>query len=176
MKKSDLRSARAVNAKETLKKIENKEALRSTGRVYGGLRFVEGNVITFDDWEYIETWTDSYTRKDGTVAEFPVVKVALGEVVRNIPISSFRRHLIGQEDSLAAYKALNPFLAALGTAQDDYELMHTCAGKVLKVVGFFSARTKAWNDARTNVLPYKADDPSTYDTDMWPIFEEVVEE
>lgn len=171
MKKTDIKATAAINAKASLTDL-NKDQLHNTGRAYGGIRFWVGDELTFPDWDDIETFQDSFKDKDGKEHTFPVVKIGLNNVVRVVPVGSFRRFSFGIDEFVEKYAAINAFHRNLTLAQDDFELLKLFAGKTVKVKKLFDARMIALDAAKTKI-PYNKDDVKTFTTQRWPVWEEV---
>ena len=168
MKKSTIKSQEAINMKANLVTI-SLDALRNTGRIFGGIRFRIGDIITFPDWEDLEMFQDSFIGRDKQEHTFPVVKVGFNENVRMIPIASFRRETQGIDEYIEKYTQLNPFLRAINLAADDFERMKLFAGHTVRVINLFDARNVAFVDG--NRVPYNKDDVKTFTTSRWPVFD-----
>ena len=168
MKRAEIKDAKAINAKASNVTL-TKEQLHNTGRAYGGVRFWIGDVLVFPEWEDIETFSDMFLDRDGKEHSFPVVKIGVNNVVRNIPIGSFRRFYTGIDQFVEEYARINDFHRNLVNAQDDYEIVQLMAGKTFKIENLFDARLVAWSTDHKRI-PYNKDDVKTFTTGRWPIF------
>lgn len=168
MKKTDIRSSKAVNEKATYTTL-TKEQLHNTGRAFGGIRFWIGDVLVFPDWDELDTQSDIFVDAEKKEHSFPVVKIGLNDTVRFIPIGSFRRFAAGIEEYVEKYAKLSEFHRNLTLAQDDFELLQLFAGHTFEIKEFFDARMIAWTPDRKRV-PYNKDDVKTFTTMRWPVF------
>lgn len=168
MKKEDIKGAVAINHKAGSTTL-TKEQLRNTGRAFGGVRFWIGDVLIFPDWDDIETYQNSFVGRDDKEHFFPVVKIGVNTVVREVPIGSFRRHQAGIDEYVEEYAKISDLHRNIVGAQDDFELLQVLAGKTLKVSKLFDARQVAFADGHK--IPYNKDDVKTFTTQRWPVFE-----
>lgn len=171
MKKTDIKAKEAINKKANMVDL-TKDALRNTGRAFGGIRFRIGDKVVFPDWEDLEVYEDSFVGRDKQEHKFPVVKVAFNDIVRVIPVASFRRETQGVDEYIEKYTNLNPFLRTINMTADDFERMQAFAGKVIIVKDLFDGRNVAFDDERRRI-PYNKDDVKTFTTSRWPVFEVV---
>lgn len=170
MKKSAIKSQEAVNMKAGMVSI-SVDALRNTGRAFGGVKFRIGDEIVFPDWDDIDVFEDSFTSKDGKTRTFPVVKVAMNNIVRVVPVGSFRRETSGIDEYQERYYGMNPFLRSLEAAADDFDRIRMFAGHTVKVRELFEGRCIAFDKDTKDRIPYNKDDVKTFTTARWPVFE-----
>lgn len=169
MKKTDIRSTEAINAKASLTTL-NRDQLHNTGRAFGGIRFWIGDVLLFPDWDELDTCMDSFTDTEKKDHPFPVVKIGLNDTVRFVPIGSFRRFSFGIDKYVEEYAHIDDFHRNIVAAQDDFELMKLFAGHKIKIEKFFDARMKAKDPSTGKIIAYNKDDVKTFTTMRWPIF------
>ena len=169
MKKTEIKAQEAINMKANMVNL-TLDALRNTGRAFGGIRFRIGDRIVFPDWNDIQVYEDSFVGRDKQEHKFPVVKVLFNDNVRVIPVASFRRETQGIDEYIEKYTSINPFLRTISMTADDFERIQAFAGKAIIVKDLFDGRNVAFDSERRRI-PYNKDDVKTFTTSRWPVFE-----
>ena len=165
MKKEDIVSAKPLGLSEGMTRCDASK-LRKTG-TGGGIKFHEGDVIDFPNFEQLEIYTTSFTSKSGEQHDYELIKVSFNDRVRLIPVASYRRDKNGVEEVADEYSRESDLVRDL---QLCYERISILAGRSVKVKKLFDkGRTYKYDDSRQRI-PYNKDDTSTFETKAWPIF------
>ena len=167
MKKGDIKAIKAVNAAAGMKKVDVSE-LHNTGRMIG-FKFYTNDIIVIPDMDDLEVVKDSFKNAAGNIVEYPLIKIAINDVVKYIPASAFRRDSQGLDEYKEQYRKISPICQKMSTGTEDFERVSILVGKTWKVKNLFPAKSRKFGVA------YNPEDPKTYVDDSWPIFEEVIE-
>lgn len=167
MKKSNIKNTAAINSKKGMEFVSI-DKLHETGKSVG-FRWSTGDTVTIPDFEDIQVSPDSFVNKKNETIEFMRVKVSLNNIVLMIPVAAFRKNANGADELDEDYCSKCTIARNLRSAGDDFDRIVMVAGKTLKVVALYPGRNKKFQTA------YCKDDPSTYTTSMWPIFEVIDE-
>lgn len=163
MKKGDIKNAAAINSKKGMEFVSI-DRLHETGKSVG-FKWSIGDTVTIPDFDDIQIAPDSFVNKANETIEFMKIKVLLNTNVLMIPVAAFRKNANGADELDEEYCSKCTLARSLRSAGDDFDRIVMIAGKTLKVVALYPGRNKKFQQA------YCKDDPSTYTTSMWPIFE-----
>lgn len=164
-----LSTIQASNATTTMTPVSI-ESLRVTGTSHSGFKFVPDDIIEIP--EELEVFSDHFKLGEEDVVYY-LVKMAVNGQTFMVSVATFRKDRIGVDDFVEKYHLESPISRILASMSNDEERMRFLAGKKLRVRGSMQAREYKFVDRQR--VSYNADDPSTYQTRFWPIFEEVVE-
>ena len=163
-----LRDIQAINATATMTPV-TLETLREKGQSNNGFRFVTGDNISIP--EELEVYAESFKLANGEPLIYYVVKMEVNGSPFMVSVASFRKDRAGIEDYVEEYHKKSPISRILAGMANDEERMKHLAGKNLKVTGLMQAREYQFEDGAR--VTYSAEDPKTYKTRFWPIFEEI---
>lgn len=163
----NLKGLKAVNATATMTPVSI-ESLRETGVSNNAFRFVPSDVIEIP--EELEVYSERFKIGDDELTYY-VVKMTVNDEPFMVSVATFRKDRVGVENYVEEYHQKSPISRMLASLANDEERMRYLCGRKLRVLGSFPAREYRF-EAHTRVT-YNADDPTTYKTRFWPIFEEL---
>lgn len=163
----NLKDIQAINASATMTQVSLEE-LRDKGQTNSGFRFVTGDVIEIP--EEIEVYADHFTIGTENLVYY-LIKMNVNKETYMVSVASFRKDRTGIEDSVEAYHAKSMIARRLAGMANDEERVRFLAGKVLKVKELMEAREYRFDGGQR--VAYNANDPTTYRTRFWPVFEEM---
>ena len=163
-----LKDVKAINASSTMTPV-SLDVLREKGQSNNGFRFATGDQVAIP--EDLEIFAESFRTQSGENMFYYLVKADVNGQPFMVSVASFRRDRTGIEDFVEQYHKQSPVARILSGLANDEERMRYLAGKNLKVTGLMQAREYQFDNG--NRIAYSSEDPKTYRTRFWPIFEEV---